>query len=168
MSAVVLVVGLGLATCGRSSTVGGPGPTSPSTRSGSTTTTAVSITTAAGAMAKWRALHARSYRFHYTMQCFCPRYAGVVTVTDGAVTAWEADTSVPATPGWPGPTLDRLPTVDSLLKEAARAEHEATGKVTISYDSSTGAPRAASIDWLKDAVDDETGWTVRDLALTSS
>jgi hypothetical protein len=126
-----------------------------------TTTKPSTPRTAAAATKQWKANHPVSYRFHYSVGCFCPPLSGVITVTDGAVTDWVAD------PPRSGETARRvtladLPTVDSLLEEAARADREATGPVEITYDETTGVPMRASIDWLEKAIDDEVGWTVTD------
>lgn len=58
--------------------------------------------------------------------------------------------------------MNQLSTIDALLVTAARAETEATGPVQIVFDPVSGVPTDASIDWLKDAMDDEYGWHVSD------
>ena len=164
----VLWMSLGVAACGDSSAVTRPRPSPVTTVAGTSTSTSGPIRSAAKATATWNALHASSYSFHYAAACFCPRVVGVVTVTSGVVTGWNAD---PASSG-----DDRnddslppkfLPTIDELLSDSARAEREATGKVEITYDPETGVPIHAFIDWIKNAIDDEFGWTVRDLTVTA-
>ena len=163
----MLCMSLGVAACGTSVAVTGPNSSAVSI-AGTPTTASESIRSAAKAAATWNARHVSSYSFHYIRQCFCLRVVGIVTVTDGVVTGWKAD---PAELGDGGrddsPPLDALPTIDKLLSDSARAEREATGKVEITYDPETGVPIKASIDWIKNAIDDEAGWIVRDLSLTA-
>ena len=44
--------------------------------------------------------------------------------------------------------------------ELARAKQEATGLVAATLDPATGVPTKVSIDWVKNAMDDEYAWTV--------
>jgi hypothetical protein len=159
-ASAIIALSLATAACGRAGAAIAPGST--------TTTVSVTTTTAAGdaagAEAKWKALHATDYSFHYVSMCFCRHVSGTVTVAHGAVTRWRADGVDDAN----DPTLSTLPTIDSLLATAADAGRKATGAVTITYDPTTGAPLNASIDWLKEAVDDEQGWAVSDLVLATS
>jgi hypothetical protein len=86
--------------------------------------------------------------------------------TDGVVTGFVADAS---TAGFDVPSnRANLPTVDSLLREAARAEREATGARGIIYDPETGVPTFAHIDFDKNAIDDEIDWTITDFTPTSA
>jgi hypothetical protein len=126
-----------------------------------TTTKPSPARTASAASKQWKAAQLSSYRFHYRVACFCPTLSGVVTVAGGVVTEWTPD------PALEGETLrprklTELPTVDSLLEMAARADSEATGAVEIQYDEKYGVPMTGSIDWIEKAVDDEVGWVITD------
>jgi hypothetical protein len=158
-TSALVALSLATASCGRARAAIAPGST--------TTTVTVTTTTpgdAVGAEAKWKALHASDYSFHYVSMCFCPHVSGTITVVDGRVTAWRADVADASSE----PAPSNLPTIDTLLATAADARTKATGAVTVTYDPSTGAPLDASIDWLKNAVDDEQGWAVRDLVLVKA
>jgi hypothetical protein len=115
------------------------------------------------AVERWKSLNVTKYRFHYAPGCFCARRVGFVTVTNGKVSGWEPDPSSEVTnTNLDEAKLDQLPTIDSLLAEAARAEREATGRVEITYDPTTGAPTKAFVDWIKEAIDDEMVWAISD------
>jgi uncharacterized protein YceK len=141
----------------------GANSTASSTTASSTTasTTTASTTTEAGAAWKrWKQSGVTSYRFHYAQSCFCLPKNGTIEVTDGVVTGFVADSS---TAGFDVPSnRANLPTVDSLLREAARAEREATGARGVIYDPVTGVPMFARIDFDKNAIDDEIDWTITD------
>jgi Family of unknown function (DUF6174) len=167
VATALLSISVSLAACGSRVAVTNPNASSSSTAAG-TSTTSGPIHRSATAAAKWTSLHASSYSFHYAMRCFCRPSVGYVTVTDGVVAGWKTD---PREPGGPWhedlPPLDALPTIDKLLSDAARAEREATGKVQVTYDPDTGVPIDASIDWDKNTLDDELGWTVSDFSVTT-
>jgi hypothetical protein len=117
---------------------------------------------AAEAKARWTAVQPHHYRFTYLPSCFCNLVPGRVTVTDGTVVAWAAEATAGATSDGSAMTLDTVPTIDALIADAARAEKQATGDFAITYDPTTGIPVSATIDWLKDAFDDEMAWHVND------
>jgi Family of unknown function (DUF6174) len=151
----IVVLIIGLASCGSAS----------STTSGNRPASKLSPENTA-ATERWKSLKVMRYRFHFSPGCNCARRVGFVTVTNGVVTAWEPGPSSDVTMTNIGEAkLDDLPTIDSLLAEAARAEREATGRVEISYDVTTGAPTRASIDWIKEGIDDELGWVISDYAV---
>jgi Family of unknown function (DUF6174) len=130
------------------------------------TTTEASMTEAGAAWKHWKQSGVTSYRFHYSQSCFCLPKNGTIEVTDGVVTGFVADSS---TAGFDVPSnRANLPTVDSLLREAARAEREATGARGIIYDPETGVPTFAHIDFDKNAIDDEIDWTITDFTPTSA
>ena len=53
--------------------------------------------------------------------------------------------------------------IEGLFDEIARATEVATGPVQVTYDSTTGAPTEALIDWILDAIDDEAGWVITNI-----
>jgi hypothetical protein len=56
--------------------------------------------------------------------------------------------------------LRELDTVPEMFAAIRGALHDpSAGDVTVSYDRHLGFPRSASIDRIKNAVDDEIGWT---------
>jgi Family of unknown function (DUF6174) len=152
---LIAVLMIGLASCGSASSM------SSTNRPASTASFENTV-----AIERWQSLKVTLYRFHFAPSCFCLRHVGFVTVTNGAVSAWEPDHTSNDTMTIVGEVkLDELPTIDSLLAEAARAEREATGRVEISYDAATGAPTRAFVDWIKEAIDDETVWAITDFSV---
>ena len=53
-------------------------------------------------------------------------------MTNGRVVAWGAEPIAGATSDGSAMTRDTVPTIDTLIADAARAEREATGDVAIS------------------------------------
>jgi Family of unknown function (DUF6174) len=156
------------ATPSRSSTSAASTSASTTTEATTTeaTTTEATTTEAGAAWKRWKQSGVTSYRFHYVQSCFCIPRNGMIEVTDGVVTGFVADAS---TAGFDVPSnRANLPTVDSLLREAARAEREATGARGIIYDPETGVPTFAHIDFDKNAIDDEIDWTITDFTPTSA
>jgi len=132
---------------------------------------AAPIQNARQAKARWTAVAPRHYRFTYRPTCFCGLVSGRITVTDGRVTSWQPDPgggSADATVGGASPVDAAgvpIPTVDDVIAKAAEAEEVATGRVAITYDPSTGIPTSATIDWMRTAFDEETGWSVSDVEI---
>jgi hypothetical protein len=101
-------------------------------------------------VAVWGDQHLHDYRFRLRVRCFCPsaRHAVTVTVRDGR-------------PVGAAGFQRRLDTVPELFDAIHRAlDDPKAGAVTVRYDGRRGFPRTASIDQIKNAIDDEIGWTV--------
>jgi uncharacterized protein DUF6174 len=97
----------------------------------------------------WAQQHVRDYRFRLRVRCFCPeaRRAVIVTVRDGR-------------PRGAGGFQKRLDTVPELFSAIRRAlDDSRAGEVAVRYDRRRGFPRTASIDRIRNAIDDEIGWT---------
>jgi Family of unknown function (DUF6174) len=92
----------------------------------------------------------------------CQPMVGVVTVTDGQVTAWTPAQGQTVAGTGPVP-MDQVPTIEALLEMAVRAETEATGSMEIVFSPETGAPTDALIDWSTNTFDDEITWHVADV-----
>ena len=138
-----------LAACGSSAPKAADPP--PSTTSTTTTTVAPKDAWVAPA----------HYRFDYRPGCFCPSLPTRVEVRDGKVVK---ATLLEEVSGGPGETDS--PTIDKLLADVKRAEKEATGEVKVDYDKN-GVPIEASIDWIKNAIDDEMSWRIENLTILS-
>jgi hypothetical protein len=83
------------------------------------------------------------------VRCFCPSagHAVTVTVRDGrphGATGYAKQ-------------LDTVPEMFRAIRTALDDPH--AGDVSARYDSKRGFPRRASIDRIKNAIDDEIGWT---------
>jgi hypothetical protein len=100
--------------------------------------------------ALWSAQHLGDYRFRLSVRCFCPSAGHPVTVTvrkgrPHGATGFQQQ-------------LDTVPEMFGRI-ERALGDPKA-GEVSVRFDARRGFPRSASIDSIKNAVDDEIGWTV--------
>ena len=143
----VIVLTAALAACGSSA----PKAADPPPPTTSTTTTTIAPKDAWVAPAH--------YRFDYRPGCFCPSLPTRVEVRDGKVVK---ATLIEEVSGVPGQT--DAPTIDKLLADVKRAEKEATGEVKVDYDKN-GVPIEASIDWIKNAIDDEMTWRIENFKI---
>jgi hypothetical protein len=107
----------------------------------------------AAARAKWRKHGLRSYRFRLRVVCFCPGRGEAHTIRvrngrpEGAAGAEKL-----------------VDTVPEMFHQIARALGDPkAGDVTARYDPVLGYPREASIDSIKNAVDDEISWSANRL-----
>lgn len=131
------------------------------------TTTTTTVVTKAGrdaAMqelaehrATWDAKHPVAYRFTVGVGCFCPQ-----SVTGPWIITARVDTREvrPATPDGEQPLSSEMPPdVEGVFTKAKDALAKAD-QVEITYDETWGFPTRVSIDWIKDAVDDEESFTI--------
>jgi hypothetical protein len=100
--------------------------------------------------ARWDARHLRDYRFRLRVACSCPAGNRPVTITVRNGRPRGAPRFVRA--------LDTIPKLFSEIRRAL--DDPKAGNVTARYDTRRGYPRSASIDRIKNAVDDEFGWTL--------
>lgn len=100
--------------------------------------------------ALWTRQGLGNYRFRLHVHCYCPDAARAVTITvrNGR-------------PRGARGYQKQFDTVPELFQAIRRGlEDPRSGDVSISYDRRRGFPRTASIDRIKNAIDDEIGWTV--------
>lgn len=103
----------------------------------------------ARARARWRSRGLRSYRFRLRVSCFCPNAgkAHAIRVRDGK-------------PNGATGAATLVDTVPEMFRRIARAlDDPKAGDVSATYDPVLGYPRTASIDEIKNAIDDELSWT---------
>lgn len=105
----------------------------------------------------WDAKHPVAYRFRVSVGCFClPSVRGPWIIT-ARVDTREV---LPATPDGEQPLSSEMPPdVEGVFTKAKDALAKAD-KVEITYDETWGFPTSVSIDWIKDAVDDEESFTI--------
>ena len=103
--------------------------------------------------AKWERAHLRTYSFEYQRFCFCqPMERSRITVSNGQVSSvLLLSTGQP--PDSASAALYDV-TIDDLFDELSAALTHAS-HVTVTYDQPLGYPRAISIDYYANAVDDE-------------
>jgi hypothetical protein len=111
------------------------------------------VDSAAAAIDTWTAAGIENYSFRWERSCFCPLTDVRITVRDGAVVSAEGDLF-----------SAEAPTIVTLIEEVARAEREATGEHAVEW-GPYGLPAHASIDWIVNAIDDESGWTITEFAI---
>ncbi len=121
------------------------------------------------ALEKWENQKFPHYEFSYQMSCFCPKVtpAIVVVSSDSVYQILDPDTrdslmieTGEGTFEYAGdlyPTFYR--TIDGLFGIIKEARQEAY-KFNADYDSEFGYPVNIGIDYYKDAVDDEIGYTI--------
>ena len=103
------------------------------------------------------------YVYTLNVGCFCLATGPLrITVRDGEVSdvetldAWRRDD-----PWYDDAVEDRSMTLVELEALVRRARRTADD-VEVEYDPTYGFPVSVSIDWYRDAVDDEIGYTVSD------
>lgn len=105
----------------------------------------------------WAESQSDDYTLVYTEQCFCLE-AGEVTVVvrDGQINQ-AFRTNPPNSQNQTAVTNPR--TVNALFDLVRRAQAEAF-RLSVRFDKSYGYPESISIDWIRNAADDELGITV--------
>lgn len=115
------------------------------------------------ARARWASQRIARYRFDYQRSCFCPmevvRPVTIEVLGDSVVAVTDRRT------GEAVPSVvfgHRWPTIPGLFAELERAVRDADA-VEATYDVGTGHPAHAKIDWIRQAVDDESEFTAGNL-----
>lgn len=111
---------------------------------------------------RWEGARPASYAFTFERVCFCPVELvrpTIVTVRGGVVESLRyVDGGAPVDPRFAG----QFPTIDGLFDalEALLARDPAVFEAR--YDAGRGFPVRVDVDPIRDAVDDEVGYRVRD------
>lgn len=115
------------------------------------------------ARTRWTSQRISHYRYDFQRSCFCPmeavRPVTIEVLGDSVVSVRDRAT------GQPLPTVAfgrRWPTVQDLFAELERAVRDADS-LEATYDVTTGHPVRARIDWIRNAVDDESEFTAGNL-----
>jgi len=112
--------------------------------------------------ARWESVGPATYVYEVAHSCFCPVEAVGpvrVEVEAGAVVARTYVQS-----GAPVDTTfaDLFPAVDGLFDVLERAIEQDADDIQVTWDRDRGVPLQISIDYLKEAVDEEEGYSVVD------
>ena len=110
---------------------------------------------------KWTQANITHYRFQLTVGCFCAftqqmpltievKDGKIVSMTNNAGEAVAADMLA---------TFDQYDTVERLFDFVEKAQKDAA-EVKVDYDSTHGFPAQVSIDYIKNAMDDELSLSV--------
>ncbi len=111
---------------------------------------------------KWHDQGISHYRYHLFVGCFCVFSADmplVIEVQDGKAVSMEYQS---------GNVMDssnreifkKYETIDLIFAELEADINGAADEVTVTYDPTYGLPAEASVDVVKEAVDDEVSLTV--------
>jgi hypothetical protein len=115
----------------------------------------------AAAWRRWRSQAVDDYRFTLDVGCFCPTVQGsVVEVRNGEVVRIDGK---PYDHQQVTGFGESAPTIPGLFTELGDALAHAD-EVQVDYDPSTGVPETISVDWMKQAVDDEISYRVSGFA----
>jgi hypothetical protein len=111
---------------------------------------------------RWEATRPAAYAFTFQRVCFCPTEITrptVVTVRNGAVESLRyADDGAPVD----GRYASLFPTIDGLFDAIDQALERPPASFDATYDADRGYPVRVDIDPIRDAVDEEVGYRVRD------
>ena len=111
---------------------------------------------------RWEAARPAAYAFTFERLCFCPvelTRPTVVTVRGGAVESLRyVDGGGPVDPRF----ASAYPTIDGLFDAIAEALARPPASFSATYDPARGYPVRVDIDPIRDAVDEEVGYRVRD------
>jgi hypothetical protein len=103
----------------------------------------------------WEQVGPLNYQFRYTRHCFCPQLVLDVTVQSGAVTAIH---DVVADTAYTAPLPDySMPAVFERIQEMI---NQPVHQLSATYHSVNGVPLGVAADPIRDAIDDEHGFTI--------
>jgi hypothetical protein len=115
-----------------------------------------------GNQEKWRDANISHYRFNLSIGCFCVFSQDmplVIEVMDGKVVSMEyqSGNAIDATNrGF----FDKFATIDRIFSELEADLAGGADKVSVTYDPTHGFPVEVTIDYVKEAIDDELYLTV--------
>jgi hypothetical protein len=111
---------------------------------------------------KWQDTNISHYRFNLFVGCFCVFTADMplaIEVQDGKVISmkYENGKEIDAPPR---ELFEKYATIDRIFAELEADINGAADEVVVTYNHTYGFPEQASIDFIKDAVDDELMLTI--------
>jgi hypothetical protein len=122
------------------------------------------LTACAGPLEKnqrlWQSQGTSGYRYQLQVFCFCPTEitSAVVIEVHGGVASrmyyvWDGSAVT-------NDFFDRFDTIDKLFEVLKDAYNRKAYEVLVEYDTTRGFPVRVSIDYIKEAVDEELAFTV--------
>lgn len=106
---------------------------------------------------KWQDANVSHYRFSLFVGCFCVFSQDMplnIEVQDGQVVSMEYQSGNAIDEG-SRDLFRRYETIDQIFAELEKDLNGEADEITVAYDSTYGYPAQVSIDFIKDAVDDE-------------
>ena len=113
---------------------------------------------------KWQDANITHYRYNLTLGCFCVFRQDmplVIEVMDGKVVSMEYQNGNPID-ATNREFFERFSTIDRIFSELEADLAGAADEVTVTYDPTYGFPVEVSIDYVKEATDDELYLTISD------
>jgi hypothetical protein len=113
---------------------------------------------------KWRDANISHYRYNLNISCFCVFTQDMpllIEVMDGKIVSMEYQNGneIDATNR---ELFERYATIDRIFSELEADLAGAADEVTVTYDATYGFPTQATIDFVKEATDDELYLTISD------
>jgi hypothetical protein len=113
---------------------------------------------------KWRDANISHYRYNLNISCFCVFTQDMpllIEVMDGKIVSMEYQNGneIDATNR---ELFERYATIDRISSELEADLAGAADEVTVTYDATYGFPTQATIDFVKEATDDELYLTISD------
>jgi hypothetical protein len=111
---------------------------------------------------KWQNANISHYRYHLHLSCFCVFVENmplVIEVQDGKVVSMEFHNGKEIDPSLME-LFGKYQTIDLTFAELEAGLNGAADEVTVKYDPTYGFPTEATIDVVKEAIDDELYLTI--------
>jgi hypothetical protein len=111
---------------------------------------------------KWQNANISHYRYHLHLSCFCVFVENmplVIEVQDGKVVSMEFHNGKEIDPSLME-LFGKYQTIDLVFTELEAGLNGAADEVTVKYDPTYGFPTEATIDVVKEAIDDELYLTI--------
>lgn len=111
---------------------------------------------------KWRDANVTHYRYNLNIGCFCVFSQDmplVIEVMDGKVVSMEHESGKEIDPA-NLETFNKFSTIDRIFAEVEAGLAGAADEVKVTYDETYGFPVDITLDYLKEAIDDELYLTV--------
>jgi hypothetical protein len=111
---------------------------------------------------KWQKANISHYRYQLHLSCFCVFVENmplIIEVQDGKVVSMEFHNGKEIDPSLLE-LFGKYQTIDLILAELEAGLNGAADEVTVKYDPTYGFPTEATIDVVKEAVDDELYLTI--------
>lgn len=113
---------------------------------------------------KWQDANISHYRYNLHLSCFCVFVENmplVIEVQDGQVVSMEFHNGAEIDPSLME-IFGKYQTIDLIFAELEAGQNGAADEVTVKYDPTYGFPTEATIDVVKEAIDDELYLTISD------
>jgi hypothetical protein len=111
---------------------------------------------------KWQNANISHYRYHLHLSCFCVFVENmplIIEVQDGKVVSMEYQNGKEIDPSLME-LFKKYETIDLLFAELEAGLNGAADEVTVKYDPTYGFPTEATVDVVKEAIDDELYLTI--------